>query len=62
MVRKVLAYERKNPEYLQLVKESKYKKWPNFGEADQGRILLQDHGDFVSFRNIKDPFIKKLKL
>jgi len=56
--RKVLEYERKSAAYLQLVKESKYVKWPNFGEADQGRILLQDHGDFVTFRNIK---IRSLK-
>ncbi|MEO1012369.1 MAG: DUF1080 domain-containing protein [Bacteroidota bacterium] len=50
---KVLAYERKSDNYLTLVSESKYKKWPHFGEADEGHILLQDHGDRVSFKNVK---------
>ena len=50
---KVLEYERKSDDYRNLVSESKYEKWPNFGEADQGPILLQDHGDRVAFKNIK---------
>lgn len=35
------------------VAESKFAKFDGFGKAGKGHLCLQDHGDKVSFRNIK---------
>jgi len=50
---KVVEYERNTQQWRALVAYSKYANWPNFGEATEGLILLQDHGDQVHFKNIK---------
>jgi hypothetical protein len=49
---KVLEIERGTGAFRKLVSESKYAIYPGFGEWKDGHILLQDHGNEVSFRNI----------
>ena len=50
---KVVEYDRSTPAFRAIVAESKFHVYPHFGEANDGYILLQDHGFPVSFRNIK---------
>lgn len=50
---KVVEYDRNSQLWNTLVQHSKFKDWPNFGNAASGHLLLQDHGDEVWFQNIK---------
>ncbi len=48
-----LQFDRHSAAYRDLVAQSKYHVIPEFGEWADGHILLQDHGDEVSFRNVR---------
>ncbi|WP_319589335.1 DUF1080 domain-containing protein [uncultured Draconibacterium sp.] len=47
-----LRYMRNSDSYKELVSLSKYSTFENFGGQEKGHILLQGHGNEVSFRNI----------
>jgi len=55
---KVLEYNRFSQMFKSLIKYSKYSIFEDFGRLNNGHILLQDHGNEVSFKNIK---IRKLQ-
>jgi hypothetical protein len=48
-----VEYYRGSPEWKEAVSRSKFKDISGFGETVEGRILLQDHGSSVAFKNIK---------
>jgi len=50
---KTVEFERGSADFRARVAASKYHGIPGFGEWADGHILLQEHGDAVSFRNIK---------
>lgn len=52
--KKIVSYERGSAEFRELVADTKFNEYETpYGEAASGHILLQDHNDGASFRNIK---------
>ncbi len=50
---KTVEFDRDSPDFRKRVAASKYHNIPEFGEWYEGHILLQEHGNPVSFCNIK---------
>jgi uncharacterized protein len=50
---KAVEFDRGSDDFRARVAASKYHNIPNFGEWADGHILLQDHGNEASFRNVK---------
>lgn len=50
---KVVEYELWSAEWEERVRRSKFVEWPPYGRQRRGHIALQDHGDWVAYRNIK---------
>jgi hypothetical protein len=50
---RIVSYELGSPDWLERVAASKFNDWPDYGQASEGHIGLQDHGDRAAFRNIK---------
>ncbi len=54
---KVVEYDLGTPEWEEMVAATKFDTLPFYGRVPAGHIALQDHGDWVAYRNIK---IKRL--
>src|SRR5690606_3671632 len=50
---KVVSYERGSKDYLERMAETKFKDYPDYGQVQEGHLMLTDHGDQVYFRDIR---------
>jgi hypothetical protein len=50
---KLLEYELWSADWEKLYQASKFAKMPKYGRNKRGHIVIQDHGNVVSFRNVK---------
>lgn len=53
----ILTYERGTEDFRKRVSKTKFQEYEQYGEAEEGHILLQDHQDGAFFKNIR---IKRL--
>ncbi len=51
--RKVVEYQLGSLDWEERVRRSKFGEMPRYGREPTGHIALQDHGDWVAYRNIK---------
>lgn len=49
----IVTFPLGNEKWNTMVSKSKFADWDSFGKFIEGKIVLQDHGDKVSYRNIK---------
>ncbi|WP_031426540.1 DUF1080 domain-containing protein [Flavimarina sp. Hel_I_48] len=49
----VVDFPVEGDQWKEMISKSKFADWENFGQAKTGKIALQDHGNSVSYRNIK---------
>lgn len=51
--KKVVEYDLWSDDWKARVEQCKWKERPDYGQRRRGHIALQDHGDWVAFRNLK---------
>lgn len=50
---KIVEYNRFSEDFSRRVLNSKFKEFPKYGRLEKGHIMLQDHGGYIHFRNLK---------